>query len=161
MVATSSRLMTASLGAWVAKRRDAMLYLDIRDLFTDTMEDVLASLRGLLPGFRALERWTFRAARQMNVVSAGFCHISKGGAGFNSNSVHNGIDPTFVRRTSTQSTPAEAVVMPAIWGGGLASHCSECGGGKTGCAVQANWGWRDALGVDGERRHLSMSNVRS
>ena len=114
VVATSSRLMTASLGAWVAKRRDAMLYLDIRDLFTDTMEDVLAKnpLRGLLPGFRVLERWTFRAARQMNVVSAGFLpHIQRVAPGLAPTVYTNGIDPAFVEMDFTQSTPTEKPVV--------------------------------------------------
>jgi glycosyltransferase involved in cell wall biosynthesis len=74
VIATSSRLLTASLGAWVAGKTRAKLYLDIRDLFTDTLKDVLAKspLRMLLPVFRWLERWTFRKADQINVVSAGF-----------------------------------------------------------------------------------------
>ena len=41
--ATSSRLMTAALAAWVSRRSGAPLYLDIRDLFVDTMNDVLSS----------------------------------------------------------------------------------------------------------------------
>ena len=39
--ATSSRLMTATLGAWVARRKRARLYLDIRDIFVDTMPQLL------------------------------------------------------------------------------------------------------------------------
>ncbi|MDC0883281.1 glycosyltransferase family 4 protein [Litorivicinus sp.] len=114
VVATSSRLMTASLGACVAKRRGAMLYLDIRDLFTDTMEDVLAKspLRGLLPGFRVLERWTLRSARQMNVVSAGFLpHIERVAPGLTPTVYTNGIDPAFVETDFTQSMPAEKPVV--------------------------------------------------
>lgn len=37
VVATSSRLMTAVLGAWVAYRRKARLYLDIRDIFVENL----------------------------------------------------------------------------------------------------------------------------
>lgn len=114
VVATSSRLMTASLGAWVSKRRDATLYLDIRDLFTDTMEDVLAKspLRRLLPGFRVLERWTFRTARQMNVVSAGFLpHIQKVAPDLTPTVYTNGIDPAFVETDFSKSTPTEKPVV--------------------------------------------------
>ena len=59
VIATSSRLMTASLGAWVAKRTGSKLYLDIRDLFTDTMDSILAKnpLRVLMPLFYLLEKW--------------------------------------------------------------------------------------------------------
>ena len=74
VIATSSRLLTASLGAWAARKTQAKLYLDIRDLFTDTFKDLLAKnpLRMLLPVFRWLERWSFSTADQINVVSAGF-----------------------------------------------------------------------------------------
>jgi glycosyltransferase involved in cell wall biosynthesis len=114
VLSTSSRLMTASLGAWLAKRCGAKLYLDIRDLFTDTMADVLAKspLRGLLPGFRVLERWTFRAARQMNVVSAGFLpHIQRIVPSLPPTVYTNGIDPVFVEMDFTKPVPTEKPVV--------------------------------------------------
>ena len=72
--ATSSRMMTSALGAYVSRRIGAPLYLDIRDIFTDTIDDVLkgSALRLLLPIFRWIERRTFRTATRINVVSAGF-----------------------------------------------------------------------------------------
>lgn len=98
VVATSSRLMTAALAAWFAKRCGAKLYLDIRDLFTDAMEDVLAHspLRLLLPAFRSLERWTFRSADRMNVVSAGFLpHVQQLAPQLIPSVFTNGIDEKF------------------------------------------------------------------
>lgn len=72
--ATSSRLMTAALGAFLSRRIKASLYLDIRDLFVDTMNDVfpnwLAKTSG--PLIRAVERWTFQSANRINIVSEGF-----------------------------------------------------------------------------------------
>jgi glycosyltransferase involved in cell wall biosynthesis len=72
--ATSSRLMTAALGAKVAKKLNVPLYLDIRDLFIDTLGDVLrdGSLRLLLPALSMVEKYTFVAARRINLVSPGF-----------------------------------------------------------------------------------------
>jgi len=74
VVATSSRLMTAALGAQVAKRGGSPLYLDVRDLFTDTMSDLLEGqvLRILLPGFRQVERRVLKSAARINIVSPGF-----------------------------------------------------------------------------------------
>ncbi len=74
VVATSSRLMTAALGAWIARRTRAKLYLDIRDLFADTIREVLPSPLGWAAGplFSAVERWTFRSADRINLVSRGF-----------------------------------------------------------------------------------------
>lgn len=72
--ATSSRLMTAALGARVSRRHRAKLYLDIRDLFIDTMSDVLSKPAGwlVLPIFRFIERYTFNSATVINLVSPGF-----------------------------------------------------------------------------------------
>ncbi len=72
--ATSSRLMTAALGAFVAKRCDARLYLDLRDIFPDTLSDVFAGKpqRLILPPLRALEKMVVRKASRVNLVSGGF-----------------------------------------------------------------------------------------
>lgn len=72
--ATSSRLMTAALGAWVSRRSKVPLYLDIRDLFADTMADILPAKVAMAvgPGASFVERWTMKRAVHINLVSAGF-----------------------------------------------------------------------------------------
>ena len=72
--ATSSRLMTAALGAWIARRQRTCLYLDIRDIFVDTIRHVLPtpSAWALAPLFSLLERWTVARACRVNLVSGGF-----------------------------------------------------------------------------------------
>ena len=71
--ATSSRLMTAALGARIARRSGARLYLDIRDIFVDTIGDVFPKFAGLLrPPLAVLERRTMRSADRINLVSRGF-----------------------------------------------------------------------------------------
>lgn len=74
VIASSSRLMTAALGAWVARRKRIPLYLDIRDIFVDTIKDVLPGKLAFLmkPLFSMVERWTIARADRLNVVSAGF-----------------------------------------------------------------------------------------
>jgi glycosyltransferase involved in cell wall biosynthesis len=72
--ATSSRLMTAALGAWITRRREARLYLDIRDIFVETIHDVAPGVMSVF-GYRffsALERWTIQRADRVNLVSPGF-----------------------------------------------------------------------------------------
>ena len=127
VVATSSRLMTAALGAWVAKRSGAKLYLDIRDLFTDTMEDVLAKspLRSLMPIFYWLERKTFRAADKINVVSAGFIpHIQNISSNLKLSSFTNGIDEDFLGQdfTSAKVTSIPTVLYAGNMGDGQGLH---------------------------------------
>ena len=72
--ATSSRLMTAVLGAITARRAKAPLYLDIRDIFPDTLSDVFAGKpqKMALPLLRGLESWAIRTAAGVNLVSPGF-----------------------------------------------------------------------------------------
>lgn len=97
--ATSSRLMTAALGAEVARRIRAPLYLDIRDLFADTMGDLLSGspLRVLLPVFRRIERWALRRADRVNLVSSGFLpHARKVAPGQDYRLFTNGIDDAFL-----------------------------------------------------------------
>jgi len=72
--ATSSRLMTAVLGAWISVRKKARLYLDIRDIFVDTIKDVLPRMVTffILPIFSFLEYWAVSKADKVNLVSKGF-----------------------------------------------------------------------------------------
>jgi len=72
--ATSSRLMTAALGASLARATRAPLYLDIRDIFVDTVGDVFPRPIALVlkPILAALESYTMRTAANINLVSRGF-----------------------------------------------------------------------------------------
>lgn len=72
--ATSGRLMTAVLGAWVARRQRCPLYLDIRDIFVDTIKDLLPRrIAGLSRRFFSLlENWAIGRASSVNLVSGGF-----------------------------------------------------------------------------------------
>lgn len=99
--ATSSRLMTAVLGWLIAKKTKSPLYLDIRDLFTDTMGDVLkgSKLRTLLPVFRWLEKRSFQAAEKINVVSEGFLpHLKSVAPHAVVSCFTNGIDEAFLNQ---------------------------------------------------------------
>jgi hypothetical protein len=73
--ASSSRLFTAYLGYSIAKRLDVPLYLDIRDIFTDTMKDVLKFpvLKSfILPVLSIIEERVFNYATHINLISGGF-----------------------------------------------------------------------------------------
>lgn len=72
--ATSSRLFTAFLGARLAKKKKIPLYLDIRDIFVDTIKDVLNPnvVFFVKPILSLIERYTFQTADHINLVSKGF-----------------------------------------------------------------------------------------
>lgn len=106
--ATSSRLMTAALGAWVSWRGQAPLYLDIRDLFVDTMGDILPPRLGrpLKPLISLIERWTIRRADHVNLVSRGFeSYVRHRYPGTPLSFYTNGIDDEFLGPTVESSTP--------------------------------------------------------
>lgn len=77
--ATSSRLFTAFLGAIVARQQKAPLFLDIRDIFTDTMKSLLSPVKwaALSPLFTLIERFTISSAGRVNLVSEGFAPYFK------------------------------------------------------------------------------------
>lgn len=72
--ATSSRLFTAFLGARIANNKNIPLYLDIRDIFVDTIKDVLPSKIAFFvkPLMSIVEIYTFSSAQHINLVSKGF-----------------------------------------------------------------------------------------
>jgi glycosyltransferase involved in cell wall biosynthesis len=72
--ATSSRLFTAFLGAQIAKSKRLPLYLDIRDIFVDTIKDVLNPKLAFIikPLLTVIEKYTFSNAKHINLVSKGF-----------------------------------------------------------------------------------------
>ena len=74
--ASSSRLFTAFLGRRIAGKQRIPLYLDIRDIFVDTIKDVFKKRNMIrIPAgicFGWIERYTFAGAKHINLVSEGF-----------------------------------------------------------------------------------------
>jgi glycosyltransferase involved in cell wall biosynthesis len=122
--ATSSRLMTAALGGVVASRAGARLYLDLRDIFVDTISDVLPvpwawPVRVL---FDRVERWTVRRAASVNLVSRGFeGYFQRRYPGRAFNFVTNGIDEEFVATASSVAAAPEAApsVVQIVYAGNI------------------------------------------
>ncbi|SDU25478.1 Glycosyltransferase involved in cell wall bisynthesis [Pseudomonas pohangensis] len=99
VVATSSRLMTAALGRLIAYRQGAKLYLDIRDIFVESISGLFESpLSNIFTAFfSALERWTVSRADKVNLVSKGFLNYFKPKYPEQCFSIHsNGVDAKFV-----------------------------------------------------------------
>jgi len=97
--ATSSRLMTGFTGARIARRAGAPFVLDIRDLFVDTMGDLLRGsiLRLTLTVFRLIERYTFATATKVSTVSEAFIpYLRERGVTGPIEFFPNGIDSLFL-----------------------------------------------------------------
>ena len=96
--ATSARLFTGFLGAKIAKKKQIPMYLDIRDILSETVRDVIKNklIRFfLLPIIKQIERYTIQSATHLNLVSEGFSNTFayfKGKTTFFS----NGIDDIFL-----------------------------------------------------------------
>ena len=100
VIATSSRLMTASLATYIAKQSNSKIYLDIRDLFTDAINDLYKNkfLHILMPIFYSLEKWTFKSANKLNIVSKGFFnYIEKIAPNISISTYTNGVDEMFIK----------------------------------------------------------------
>lgn len=121
--ATSSRLMTAVLGALISRRKGVPLYLDIRDIFVDTIGDVLPGRFVVVarPFFSFLERWTVGSARKINLVSGGFLSYFKdrypeGAYSF----FTNGIDDVFIKEGLGGETPCSREnVVEVLYAGNI------------------------------------------
>lgn len=120
--ATSSRLMTAVLGAWVARKKRIPLYLDIRDIFVDTIKDVLPKHFAVLakPVFAVLERWAINSASKVNLVSQGFSeYFSARFPRQRFSYFTNGIDDEFLSLPIPESVPRTNDVVEVLYAGNL------------------------------------------
>ena len=100
VIASSSRLFTAYLGFIISKRDSSPLYLDIRDIFVDTLKDVLKNpiirLSTLIVA-RVVEKRTFSSANHINLISEGFNEYFKKYPSPNYSNFTNGIDNAFLK----------------------------------------------------------------
>lgn len=97
--ASSSRMFTAYLGKKIASQKQLPLYLDIRDIFVDTMADVLKNRlvnKSVVFGVKKfVEKPTFRYATHINLISEGFRPYFDQYPGANYSYFPNGIDDEF------------------------------------------------------------------
>lgn len=129
VVATSSRLMTAVLGAFIASTRGARLYLDLRDIFVETLEEVFPSklFRPLIWLFSLLERFSIWRAHRVNLVSPGFLPYFEPRYPDREFSLYpNGVDSVFSQPAlAPESSGGEVlrVVYAGNIGDGQGLHC--------------------------------------
>lgn len=110
VVASSSRLFTAYLGYSVANKMNIPLYLDIRDIFYDTLEDVLKDnilKKVALPIIKLIERKTFNYATHINLISGGFKKYFEVYSKANYSFFPNGIDDLFIENLNQEDVYRE------------------------------------------------------
>ncbi len=124
--ATSSRLMTASLGAYLSKRTGTKLYLDIRDIFVDTLQGVLPPTLGKIASiiFSSVEATTIRQADKVNLISPGFTpYFNKRYPEKAYTLYTNGIDELFLAPipapATIQKLPAQPRKLKVLYAGNI------------------------------------------
>lgn len=108
--ASSSRLFTAFLGRRIAAKMKAILYLDIRDIFVDTINDVVKNhiiKAVLLPVLKVIERYTFSNAKHINLASEGFAPYFNKYISPSYSYYTNGIDDEFLSLTKQLQKTSE------------------------------------------------------
>lgn len=122
VLATSSRLMTASLSSLIARWKGLPLYLDIRDIFVDTIGDVLpaTAARWAVGPFGMLEHWTMRRACRINLVSEGFGeYFSARYPQVPLSYFTNGIDDEFIGANAAQPRCATDATTEVLYAGNI------------------------------------------
>ena len=105
--ASSSRLFTAYLGAKIAEKKNAKLYLDIRDIFREGIVEIFKNkiIKFFLDIFlRPLEYITFSRADHINLVSKGFASYFEKYKKCSKSYFTNGIDDVFLEKKERHLT---------------------------------------------------------
>ncbi|WP_022941173.1 glycosyltransferase family 4 protein [Psychromonas hadalis] len=120
--ATSSRLFTAFLGTRIATKKDIPIYLDIRDIFVDTIKDVLSPKLAFFirPLFSIVEKYTFRKSLRINLVSKGFLdYFSQRFPCAELRFFTNGIDEEFIDLPTAKLSDASARKIKILYAGNI------------------------------------------
>lgn len=119
---SSSRLMMSVLGGWVSWRKKIPFYLDIRDIFVDTIQDVLPRKITFLamPVLSRLEKWAVRRASRVNVVSGGFVpYFQHHFPGIELSGFTNGIDKEFLEAAPVEVSQITREVPEVLYAGNM------------------------------------------
>ena len=104
--ATSSRLFTAFLGARIARKKNIPLYLDIRDIFTDSIVHIIPKAINwiAIPILKLIEKYAFNSAKRINIVSRGFLELLENRyQDLDYRFFTNGIDNEFIELENTKN----------------------------------------------------------
>ncbi len=108
--ASSSRLFTAFLGYTIAKSQKIPLYLDIRDIFVESISEVITNslIKGIiLPVLKEIEQKTFNYATHINLISEGFKPYFSKYQKAEYSFFTNGIDEIFINNKNKPNIPNE------------------------------------------------------
>ena len=98
---SSSRFFTSYLAYRIAKKKNCPLYIDVRDIFSETLAEVSSNpvVKNLFPPFiKQLENRVYKSAAHINLISKGFMERF---SDFNADKLStftHGVDPVFLKK---------------------------------------------------------------
>ncbi|MFA7450077.1 MAG: glycosyltransferase family 4 protein [Bacteroidales bacterium] len=123
VIASSSKLFTAFLGYRIARKKRIPLYLDIRDIFYDTLEDLLSNKlvkKLTLPVIKQVEKRTFEYASHINLISGGFKSYFTIYNKAEYTTFPNGIDDIFIEANKNEKlSDATNRIMSIVYAGNI------------------------------------------
>lgn len=114
--ASSSRLFTAFLGRRIASIQNIPIYLDVRDIFVDTIKDIFKRRKFIqIPAvalLKLIEKYTFSKANHINLVSEGFMSYFNRYPKPNYSYFTNGIDDIFLEdHKAIETQKSDAIII--------------------------------------------------
>ena len=119
---SSSRLMTASLGAGISKIKGIPLYVDFRDIFPDAVNDVLPFRLAILikPIFSMFEQLVVARASKINLVSFGFYdYFQRRYPGKSFSNFTNGVDEEFINFVPKKKRVLKREKLQVVYAGNI------------------------------------------
>lgn len=120
--ATTGRLMSAVLGAYIANKLNKPLYLDIRDILIDTLKEFLPKIifKILEPILSFLENYAINSATKINLVSPGFYEYFKKKYPLKNFTFYtNGIDNEFLKAKTKLSVSNLSKKLIVLYAGNI------------------------------------------
>ena len=117
--------MTAFLGALINSNMKAYLYLDIRDLFRDTIYEILPKPVSffILPIVKLIEKFTFCSSSKINLVSVGFNSyvkkILRNNSEIQITNFSNGIDDQFLKKSFKVKKKFNSTIKTILFAGNI------------------------------------------
>jgi hypothetical protein len=158
----------------LAKKFKSILYLDIRDIFVDTMNDVfkLKILKIIiLPILKLIETLTFRYAKHINLISGGFKEYFNKFKNITFTYYSNGIDDEFLTDINqnlviTDSTNKKTIVYAGNIGEGQGLHkiipqTAKIIGNSFEFIIIGDGGCKDLLQLEVDKFGLKNVNIKN
>lgn len=120
--ASSSRFFTSYLGYWIAKQTDIPLFVDTRDLFSETLRGISNNwfIKNLLaPAIASREKKIYQYASHINLISEGFKESFPDKSIATFSFFTHGVDPIFKEAQSSNGLADHDFIKKIVYAGNI------------------------------------------